>query len=184
MAPLVFNKGAMTTMAGRSCWYLTEYDQNVAAALWALRVRVFSEGEYFFDGAPPGTITALLNAAGERGTSSILDIEAVAHAPDAGVAGKASAWLLQAAFGTATPSVAEVHQDALRVAEALGQWRCVYFPVYAGGRPVKWCFAGTSGESAEQTFARAAERSARDTFRAPTRVATPVRIRVAMPLAV
>jgi hypothetical protein len=177
-------------MEGRSWWYLTEYDENVAAALWALRLRVFNEGEYFFDGPRPGTITALLGAAGERGTSSILDIEAISNTQDAGVAVRASAWLLQAAFGTATPTVRQVHADALRVAEALPQWRCVYFPVYENGVPTKWCFIGTSGESAEASLTRKAERLLRDTFRAPqpnsmrTRVATPVRPRIVTPLAV
>lgn len=163
-------------MAGRSWWYLTDYDENLAAALWALKVRVFEEGEYFFDGPRPGTITALVDAAGDRGTSSILDVDAVATTADAGLAVRASVWLLQAAFGTATPSVSQVHAEALRVAEALPRWRCVYFPVYENGVPVKLCFVGTSGESAEENFARANERNLRDTFRSP------VRTRVAVPL--
>lgn len=170
-------------MAGRSWWYLTDYDGDASQALQRLRGRVFVEGEYFFDGVPQSTIAALLEAAGERGTSSILDIEAVSPTSDAGLAAPASWLLLQAAFGTATPELGQVRDETLRLAGLLPRWRCVFFPVYEDGAPVKWCFAGNSGETAEVLAdarrARVAEIRLRDTFRPPPGLQT----RVARPLA-
>jgi hypothetical protein len=161
-------------MGGRSWWYLTDYDADATAALSTLRARVFKEGEYFFEGVPQQSIAALLDAAGEGGTSSILDIEAAAPTADAGVAAPASWRLLQAAFGTARPSLDQVRQETLRLAGMLPLWRCAFFPVYEGEVAVKWCFAGTSGETSEvrSTLRRAA--AVRTTFRAPLPVAGPV----------
>lgn len=161
-------------MAGRSWWYLTDYNADATAALNALRTRVFKEGEYFFEGVPQESIAALLDAAGDAGTSSILDIEEVAQAADAGVAAPASWLLLQAAFGSARPTLEQVRAETMRLAGMLPRWRCVFFPVYENGAAVKWCFAGTSGESSEvrSTLRRAA--AVRNTFRAPAPVAGPV----------
>lgn len=171
-------------MAGRSWWYLTEYDGDASRALERLRARVFAEGEYFFDGVAPSTIAGLLDAAGDKGTSSILDIEAVSPSADAGLAAPASWLLLQAAYGTAMPTLEQVRAEALRLAGLLPRWRCVFFPVYQDGAPVKWCFAGNSGETvevlADARRARVAEIRLRDTFRPPpglqTRVARPIAV--------
>jgi hypothetical protein len=175
------HKGSEQTMGGRAWWYLTDYDGDASAALVTLRTRVFKEGEYFFDGVPQDTIARLLDAAGDEGTSSILDIEAVAPVGDAGVAAPASWLLLQAAFGTAQPTIDQARDEALRLAGMLPRWRCVYFPLYENGAPVKWCFAGSSGETAENHAflrrSRGIERSTRATFRPPaleTRVARPI----------
>lgn len=135
-------------MGGRSWWYLTEYEKNPGHALQALRERVFEAGDFLFDGQVPETIEEVLDAAGEEGTSSILDVEAVAKGGGIGVAVPATATLLKTVFGTAAPTEADCERAAVRVADRLARWRCVYFPVYRGKSPVKWCFAGASGDGA------------------------------------
>lgn len=141
-------------MGGRSWWYLTEYQEDAGAALQALRRQVFAAGAYRFDGASPRSIDALVDAAAEVGTGSILDIEGVAARPDTAVAVPAPGRLLQQVFGTQRPSVEAVMASAQQLSDTVPRWRCVYFAAWEDGRPVRWCFAGASGDGERGSSAR------------------------------
>ena len=93
-----------------------------------------------------GSITELLERAGESGTHSILDIERVSEQPGFGVAAPLTADSLRQAFGTDVPTHDEVERHWPDVAERLGRWQACYLVVYRDGEPHEYAFIGCSGD--------------------------------------
>jgi hypothetical protein len=94
----------------------------------------------------PGSITELLERAGESGTHSILDIERVSEQPGFGVAAPLSADSLRQVFETDVPTHEEVERRWPDVAEQLGRWQACYLVVYRDGEPHEYAFIGCSGD--------------------------------------
>ena len=136
------------------------YQQDIGAALQALRQREFEAGRYYpvmhFPSRhmPPGpgspapgrrhdSIEEALEDADADGTRSILDIERVAEAPDYGVAARVSDDMVVALYGTAHPARAQVLAE-MDFLEDIERGQAVYLVLYEGERPSEILFAGYS----------------------------------------
>lgn len=94
----------------------------------------------------PKTIEALIEAAGDDGTRSILDIEKVGKKPGSGVAGYLPNQELWVLFGNTQPS----HDDAVKawpmIAKRLGRWEAIYITIYKDHQPHEYAFYGCMGD--------------------------------------
>ncbi len=145
-------------MGGHAYWYFVPHEQDVQAALDALRAREFAAGRYSpairylkfrepeFSSQRPkqrcSSIQAAIDAAAEEGTRSILDIERVGKKLDYGVAAPLSAKRLRELYHTEQPTHAMV--DDHEFFEDIPRGQCVYVIVYADGKPTELFFAGYS----------------------------------------
>jgi hypothetical protein len=138
-------------------WYFVPYNEDVDAALQALRDREFKAGRYnpatMFPNFPVGpsspgpgvqhdSIEEALEDAAEDGTRSILDIQEVADEPDFCVAAPLSPAEMQQFFGTTQPTHAML--ETLDFIEDLERGHCVYAVAYKNGKPDELFFAGYS----------------------------------------
>lgn len=92
------------------------------------------------------TIEELLDDAAENGTHSVLDITQVASRRQYGAAAPLSKRELKTAFGTETPTRADLETGDWSFEEGLERWQAAYFVVYENGRPSEYCFVGCSGD--------------------------------------
>ncbi|HVU15279.1 MAG TPA: hypothetical protein VHD32_00025 [Candidatus Didemnitutus sp.] len=99
----------------------------------------------------PRSIEELLMQRAESGTHSILDIQGISPVPEFGAVSPMPGDDLVRIFGTSEPTREMV--EALLGDERLMEhplvskrWQGVFFAVYGGGRPVEFCFVGTSGD--------------------------------------
>lgn len=167
---------------GASGWhYFTEYDADPKRALRKLRKAVFMAGDYIGPGGRvkfdakrrdprprPSTIQALLEAQGETGTHSILDIACFEGEPrkkekipdlfdrgkgfveiDASLGGECMMAPLDAvkgAYGTEQPTRAQVEANRNALQTYAGRFGGVCFVVWNGERPEALFFTGYSGD--------------------------------------
>jgi hypothetical protein len=154
---------------GASGWeYIVPYQQDLGAALDALRQAVFASGDYVkphlvddaFDDLPePGSVEDLMQEQywefmGTCGTHSIIDVHAVVPASftgeEYGTIRPLSAAECVALFGTAQPSHAGF--TALSGSERLhdyvtgGRWTGRAVVLWADGSPAEIAFWGYSGD--------------------------------------
>lgn len=92
------------------------------------------------------SIDKLMEAAGEDGTHSVLDIWKTAPEAGFGLAAPADPDLVQRTLGTQRPTHAVVAAHAGELAEMLERWHAVYIVVYADEKPVEYFFEGVSGD--------------------------------------
>jgi hypothetical protein len=147
-------------MGGEPYFYIVPYQNDVGAALQALRKREFEAGRYnpvmpfpsrHFPLGPrspaPGrkhpSIEAALEASDADGTRSILDIESVSDTPDFGRAVPLSDTTLIDLYGTARPARAQVEAD-MDFFEDIERGHAVYIVLYDGAAPSEILFAGYS----------------------------------------
>ena len=147
-------------MGAEPYYYIVPYQENIGAALEALRQREFEAGRYnpvmHFPSRhmPPGpgspapgrqhdSIEEALEDADADGTRSILDIERVSDAPEYGVAARLPESLLVALYGTAHPARAQVLAE-MDFLEDIERGQAVYLVLYEGTRPSEILFAGYS----------------------------------------
>jgi hypothetical protein len=146
-------------MGGNPYWYFVPYERDIQHALDALRAREFSAGRYNpvvrrprFDGefvartgrgAKHASIGEAIDAAGEEGTRSILDISSVDRKQGYGVAAPVSAVRLREWFGTDRPSHSML-ANTDELFESLERGQCVYVIVYEADQPSELFFAGYS----------------------------------------
>lgn len=100
------------------------------------------------DTPPPATIDEALEQSAEAGTHSILDIHCLSPTPQPGAAIPLSEPQLQTLFGNTQPNK-EMIQSAEkngRLIDLCDRWQAVYMTVYEEGQPVKYVFAGVSGD--------------------------------------
>lgn len=97
------------------------------------------------DVQPPKTIEELLEAAGEEGTRSILDIERVGRKPGCGVAGYLPSQELWKYFGNTQPTRPEVERTWPQIARRLSRWEAIYITVYKDHQPHEYAFIGCAG---------------------------------------
>ncbi len=110
-------------MGGHPYWYTVDYQEDVGAALEALRTREFRAGRYnpvtpFPDfpigpsspapGAGHASIEDALEASEADGTRSILDISVISDEPDFGASCELTTEELQSLFGTTFPTVEQL----------------------------------------------------------------------------
>jgi hypothetical protein len=145
-------------MGAHPYWYFVEYQTNVQAALDGLRKREFKAGRYnpvmpfpefpigpraAAPGAQHSSIDEAMEEADADGTRSILDIHAVAEAPDFCVAAPLSANELEAHYGTDQPTREMIEND-MEIFQDIERGHCLYTPVYKEGKPSELFFAGYS----------------------------------------
>jgi hypothetical protein len=120
-----------------------EYESDPEAALRRLRGHVFAEGTYWGAENSPRSPEEALEAAGESGTRSILDISSISDRPDYCCAAPLSPRELDQYFGTQTPSA-----DAIDTSEAawedLERGMARYFVGWENGAPASLVFFGYS----------------------------------------
>jgi hypothetical protein len=147
-------------MGGEPYYYFVPYQQDINAALQALRRREFEAGRYnpampfpsrHFPLGPnspaPGrkhdSIEEALEDSDADGTRSILDIERISDAADYSVATRMSDESLISAYGTTRPGRAQVEED-MELFEEIERGHCVYVVLYEGDKPTEIFFAGYS----------------------------------------
>jgi hypothetical protein len=145
-------------MGGHAYWYVVQYQPNVQQALDELRQTEFSAGRYnpvipILDfpltpdspspGAQHDSIEEAMEDAGEDGTRSILDINAIATKPDFCVAAPLPGAVLRSLYGTEQPTRGMVEEN-MDFLEDVERGHCVYVVVHKDGKPSELLFAGYS----------------------------------------
>ncbi len=147
-------------MAAEPWLYVVPYQPDLNKALAQLRRREFEAGRYFpaqlFPGIPklnkkppPGaqhkSIKAAIEAAGEEGTKSILDMTRVATDSDDvdhGVVSPLPEEELLECFGTTQPTRRMVDENI--PIGTVDRGYGIYVIIYKDGKPAEICFAGYS----------------------------------------
>ena len=130
-------------MGGWPYQYVVPFQNDVQAALDALRADVFARGDYNGWSARPASIKEAVQRSGESGTRSILDIERVSTVPALRRAAPLTAAEMERYFGDAQPTVTMIEAcDDLWEDLERGQAR--YVVVYEGGVPARLAFMGYS----------------------------------------
>ncbi len=144
-------------MGARPYWYFVKYEPDAEKALQKLRQREFLAGRYnpvlpslefpIGPGSPaPGaghaSIEEAVEAAGEEGTGSILDLVHVGESGEFLIARLLSEDDLEAAFETTRPTRAMV--ERLDIFDELDRGTGVCVTVYKDGKPDEYLFAGYS----------------------------------------
>jgi hypothetical protein len=145
-------------MGAHPYFYFVDYIPDLNAALQALREREFRAGRYYpalrVPSLPPdasspapgpshSSIEAAVDAAGENGTRSILDLVRVASTPDSRVAVTLSGAELLRLFGTLYPTREAIEMcDELFAAMERGKGVCIV--THRAGLPDGIVFAGYS----------------------------------------
>jgi len=147
-------------MGGEPYYYFVPYQQDIGAALQALRRREFEAGRYnpampfpsrYLPLGPespaPGrqhdSIEEALEDSDADGTRSILDIERVSDTPDFSVATRLSDESLISLYGTTRPSRDQVEEE-MAFLDDIERGYCVYVILYQGDTPSEILFAGYS----------------------------------------
>ena len=97
-------------------------------------------------GRAPRSLDELLEEAGEDGTHSVLDIGRITKRRGYASAAPLPPRQLRAAFGSSTPTKAELQAGDWSFTEGIERWQAVFFVVYESGRPAEYCFVGCSGD--------------------------------------
>jgi hypothetical protein len=144
-------------MGIESYWYFVNYESDIDAALRKLRLREFKAGRYNpvipfpkfpvtatspAPGAKHSSIDEALEASGEDGTRSILDIIQTGVASDDYTAGALSDDELISHFGTTKPTREMLEANPCFYEGQRGT--AVYVIVYKNDKPNKIFFAGCS----------------------------------------
>jgi len=141
---------------GASGWdYVVAYQDDVAAALRELRARAFAEGDYYWPGEPsarPATPEQLWEdeAVQYSGTHSILDVDRVVAADEAGESGTVGVldpdeFLAGSGIPYLTRAVFEQAQEGDGLLPE--RWSGYAVVLYSEtGRPVEIAFWGLSGD--------------------------------------
>jgi hypothetical protein len=142
-------------MGGVPYFYFVKHQRDVDNALRDLRQREFDAGRYFpvvmfpFEASSesPGrkheTIEDALNASGEDGTRSILDIDAITEESSFGAATRVAEDELVRIYGTATPTREQLERN-MSFLDELERGHAVYVVAYKDGAPHEILFAGYS----------------------------------------
>ncbi len=134
---------------GAFAWkFIAPFGTDAEAILADAKRLAFEKGSYgkpYARGEPRAkNVAALLRACAEEGTCSILDVGSLGPAPAPGVAGPFPRKTLEAALGTARPTLAQVEAGAGELYEALGRGCAGYVVAYEGGKPTQVVFLGHS----------------------------------------
>ena len=144
-------------MGAEPYWYFVKYEPDVEAALQKLRQREFAAGRYNpvtsslefplgpdapSPGAQHASIEEAVEASGEEGTRSILDLAQIGPEAEFLVAKLLSKDDLEAIFGTAQPTH-EMLED-FSVFDSLERGTGVCVTVYKDGKPSELFFGGYS----------------------------------------
>jgi hypothetical protein len=127
-------------------WYFVPYDPDVQRALDELRLREFEAGRYYpviprmYSGDPhlaslhpgPGhaSVAHAIAAAGDDGTRSILDIDALAPSLVSGAAAPFAERTLHEVFDSAKPTHSAVEEHIAELLEDVSPGECGYVVVY------------------------------------------------------
>jgi hypothetical protein len=145
-------------MGGDPYWYAVPYQQDTDKALQELRQREFDAGRYNpvipFPKFPitasspaPGrahpSIDEALEASGEDGTRSILDVAHISSEPDYFAASALGEDQLKAYFGTTQPSRQMVESNT-RFRDDVQRGQAVFIVLYENGAPTELFFLGYS----------------------------------------
>ena len=123
--------------------YVVPYQEDIQAALDALRAKVFKSGDYRGSELNPGTPQEALEMTAEEGTASILDILKVSEQPDFCCAAPLTQEELEEYFGTPRPTVEAIEGNE-EFWESLNRGMARYVIIYEGEVPTKIFFAGYS----------------------------------------
>jgi hypothetical protein len=147
-------------MGGHPYWYYVPYREDLQRALDELRLREFRAGRYSpvipilkgfgtpvfvaeNAGAAHASIAEAIEAAGEEGTCSILDIQRIGTRAECGVAAPFDDDQLVDFFATTQPTH-EIVEANPQFFEDIGRGCCVYIVLYSEGKPTEILFAGYS----------------------------------------
>ncbi|HKR01237.1 MAG TPA: hypothetical protein VJT09_11220 [Pyrinomonadaceae bacterium] len=145
-------------MGGHPWFYFVPYEEDINAALQALREHEFRAGRYNpaedfpefpitaespAPGAQHDSIEEAIEEADADGTRSILDMMAVADSPDFGVVAPLPAEDLIDLFGTDKP-MREMIEESDELHDKLERGQGVYIISYKDERPSEIFFAGYS----------------------------------------
>ena len=147
-------------MGGHFYYYFVPYQEDVNAALQALRKQEFEAGRYNpalpfpFDDWPSQTfgaargsrhafIESALEAAEADCTRSILDLERVGTRADCGIVVQLSSDKLDDLYGTARPTHQMITKN-MDFFEEIERGQGIYIVVYKDDRPAELFFAGIS----------------------------------------
>jgi hypothetical protein len=147
-------------MGGEPWMYFVPYQSDVSKALRELRYREFAAGRYYpavdrlwnmmpigpnspSPGASHASIEDAMQAAGEDGTKSILDMMRVSEEPAIFAVSPMDEEALVESFGSPEPTRAEV-EDSPEFFDGIERGQGVYAVVYKDGRPDEILFAGYS----------------------------------------
>ena len=150
---------SLTVLAGgEPYWYFVPYQKDIDRALQELRNREFEAGRYnpvLFDlnfpvgpssprpGAKHRSIAEALEASGEDGTRSILDIERVSDKPAFSAACRLSKERLKKLYGTIYPTHEMVTKN-MDFFNDIERGHCIFFIIYKNAKPSEILFAGYS----------------------------------------
>ena len=130
-------------MGGWPYKYVVPYQDDVEAALAALRADVFGRGDYCGAETQPRSIKEALKRAGDTGTRSILDIERVNKKPDYCCVAPVTAEEASRYFGSAQPTV-QMIEDCEPLWQDLERGKARYAVAYEDGVPRYLVFIGYS----------------------------------------
>jgi len=148
-------------MGGHFWSYVVPYQEDIQAALEALREREFRAGRFWqpsevqpgFFGRilgrppskpkPPATIREALKISDATGTRSILDMERISETPDLGAVSPLPPDELRRLFGTTEPT-REMIEHSDEFVESLERGQGVYITLCREGKPEEIYFAGYS----------------------------------------
>ncbi len=146
---------------GASGWaYYVGYEADMNNALASLRNAVFRGGKFETPNdltemkrEYPGildSIETLVEACGESGTHSILDINGLSENPEFGKVSRLSDSLLREYFGTNRPTKEDVEETKSLLFQKLpsivGTWGGLYLTVYRGESASEVFIIGMSGD--------------------------------------
>lgn len=140
---------------GASCWaHFAAYDPDLTTVLQQVRQQVFAAGDYQspdvpLAGSSPATLDELIDAVGESGTHSIIDINGgLSDVPDFAMMAPFPAVLYAELLQTHEPThamvVAKIESGELF--DLCRSWEGFYILIYADNEPVEVCFVGCSGD--------------------------------------
>ena len=130
-------------MGAQPYCYVIDYEADASSALRKLREHVFQEGTFWGAEKRPQTPEEALDAAGECGTRSILDISAISAEPDYCSAAPLTPEELRRYFRTETPDADAI--DACEdVWDDLERGQARYYVAFRDGAPANYVFFGYS----------------------------------------
>src|SRR5262245_29258664 len=130
-------------MGGWPYQYIVPFQDDVQAALDALRADVFARGEYYGAQARPRSMKEAVARSGESGTRSILDIDRVSTVSDYRRAAPLTAGEVEKYFGGALPTVRMI-EECDDLWQDLERGKARYVVAYEGGVPANLVFVGYS----------------------------------------
>ena len=146
-------------MGGHPYWYFVKHEPDLDAVLESLREREFKAGRYNpaipfpefpvtakspSPGARHDSIDEALESSGEEGTRSILDIARISDEPDFCAASPVDEDSLEALYGTAAPTRAQVEADLDPLFDLADRGQAAYVVLFESGHPSEVLFIGYS----------------------------------------